>query len=82
VNGAVTAINVTGAGTGFAGAVTVTVDAPPASVAGAATAVLTGHRVTSVSGVTGSGYFTAPAVSVAAPDVAPVQATLTSTFSV
>jgi hypothetical protein len=81
-NGAVTAINVTGAGTGFVGLVTVTVDAPPAAVAGSATAVLTAHRVTSVAGVTGSGYFVAPAVSVAAPDVAPVQATLTATFSV
>lgn len=80
-NGAVTAITVTGAGTGFVGAVTVSVAAPPASVAGAATAVLTAHRVTSVSGVAGSGYFTAPSVSVAAPDVAPVQATVTTTFS-
>lgn len=81
-NGAVSTITVTGAGTGYVGLVTVTVDAPPASVAGAATAVLTNHRVTSVVGVTGSGYFTAPVVSVAAPDVAPVQATLTATFSV
>ena len=82
VNGAVSTITVTGAGTGFVGLVTVTVDPAPAAVAGAATAVLTAHRVTSVVGVAGSGYFVAPAVSVAVPDVAPVQATLTATFSV
>ena len=81
-NGAVTSISRDNVGAGYLSAPILTFDAPPASVAGSATAVLTANRVSSVAGVTGSGYFTAPTVSVAAPDIAPVQATVTATFSV
>lgn len=81
-NGAVTSISRDTLGAGYLAAPGLVFDAPPAAVAGAATATLTAHRVTSVAGVTGSGYFTAPVVSVAAANVAPVQATLTATFSV
>jgi hypothetical protein len=81
-NGAITSFIIAGGNNGYTGAPAISIDAPPAAVAGAATAVLTAHRVSSVAGVAGSGYFTAPNVVVGAPDVAPVQATLTSTFSV
>lgn len=80
-NGAVTTISRDNIGAGYLAAPGLSFAAPAAAVAGAATAVLTAHRVTSVAGVSGSGYFAVPTVSVAAADVAPVQATLTATFS-
>ena len=80
-NGRVTNISRDNVGAGYLTAPALSFAAAPAAVAGAATAVLTAHRVSSVSGVAGSGYFAVPVVSVAAPDVAPVQATVTATFS-
>ena len=81
-NGRVTSISRDNVGAGYLVAPLLTFDAAPAAVAGAGTAVLTAHRVSSVAGVAGSGYFAVPTVSVAAPDVAPVQATVLATFSV
>ena len=69
-------------GTGYSTPVAFTIDAPPVPVAGAGTTVLTSNRVTSIGGVAGTGYFVAPSVTVPDPDVAPVQATLSATFSV
>ena len=81
-NGAVTTLSSSNIGAGYLSAPAYVFDAPPAAVAGSATAVIGSHRVTGAAGVTGSGYFAVPTVSVAVPDVAPVQATLTATFSV
>jgi hypothetical protein len=78
----VTSIVIDAPGTGYTTPVAFTIDAPPAPVAGAGSTVLTGNRVTSIGGVAGTGYFVAPSVTVPDPDVAPVQATLSATFSV
>lgn len=81
-NGRVTNISRDNVGAGYLAAPSLSFAAAPAAVAGAATAVLTSHRVSSVAGVAGSGYFAVPTVTVDAANVAPVQATVTATFSV